>query len=186
MTEPLARNDLIDVIIQDHRNVESAFRDYENGGLSQEQLRDLAAYIIIELVRHSAAEEQYVYPAAREVLPDGDDIADHEIQEHAEAERVMKELEGVHPGDPAFDRLTRQLIDDIRHHVGDEEQDLLPRLKNNCTPEQLQDLGTKFLLAKDSAPTRPHPSAPDRPPANLILDPGVGMVDRLRDALAGR
>ncbi|PNG20684.1 hemerythrin, partial [Streptomyces cahuitamycinicus] len=33
---------------------------------------------------------------------------------------------------------------------------------------------------------RPHPSAPDTPPANKLLAPGTGMVDRLRDMLSGR
>jgi hypothetical protein len=39
---------------------------------------------------------------------------------------------------------------------------------------------------KKMAPTRPHPSAPDKPPANKILGPGAGLVDRLRDTLTGR
>ena len=43
-----------------------------------------------------------------------------------------------------------------------------------------------FVKSKKMAPTRPHPSAPDRPPANKILGPGVGLIDRMRDALTGR
>ncbi len=180
------QGDLIDVLITDHRNVEQAFTDYERGGLSDEQRKQLVDHIITELVRHSVAEEQYLYPAARETLQDGNEMADHEISEHAEAEQVMKQLEGLGPQEAEFDRLTRQLIDDIRHHVEDEEQDLFPQLQRACTEDQLQDLGVKISMAKDSAPTRPHPSTPDRPPANLILDPGAGMLDRLRDALSNR
>jgi hypothetical protein len=41
-------------------------------------------------------------------------------------------------------------------------------------------------MAKKMAPTRPHPAAPDTPPANKLLAPGAGLVDRLRDALTGR
>jgi hypothetical protein len=36
------------------------------------------------------------------------------------------------------------------------------------------------------APTHPHPSAPDKPPANKLLAPGAALVDRMRDALTGR
>jgi hypothetical protein len=50
----------------------------------------------------------------------------------------------------------------------------------------LCELGEKFEKSKKLAPTRPHPSAPDRPPANKILGPGVGLIDRMRDALSGR
>ncbi|MHA6803602.1 hemerythrin domain-containing protein [Salinifilum ghardaiensis] len=180
------KGDVVDVLTTDHREVDEAFTDYENGGLSNEQRRELVDHIITELVRHSVAEEHYLYPAAREALPDGDEIADHEIQEHAEAEDLMKRLEGADVTDPEFDGMVRNLIGAIRHHVQDEERDLFPRLQQACDANQLLDLGTKITQAKESAPTRPHPAAPDRPPANTILDPGVGLVDRLRDALSNR
>ncbi|RSN17028.1 hypothetical protein DMH25_04560 [Streptomyces sp. WAC 01325] len=38
---------------------------------------------------------------------------------------------------------------------------------------------------KQLAPTLPHPSAPDTPPANKLPAPGVGMVDRIRKVLTG-
>lgn len=42
------------------------------------------------------------------------------------------------------------------------------------------------VIAKKPAPTRPHPAAPDKPPANKLLGPGAGLVDRARDMLTGR
>ncbi|MER7010187.1 hemerythrin domain-containing protein [Saccharopolyspora sp. NPDC000359] len=186
MAQGTREGDLIDVLTKDHRSVESAFEEYERGGLSDQARRGLVDHIITELVRHSVAEEQHLYPAARKVLPDGDELADHEIEEHAEAEEVMKQLEGMEPSDAEFDRLVRKLISDIRHHVDDEEKDLFPRLQQACSADELQDLGAKIVQAKERAPTRPHPSAPDKPPANMVLDPGAGMIDRLRDALSGR
>jgi len=55
-----------------------------------------------------------------------------------------------------------------------------------CDGAELTELGKKFERAKKMAPTRPHPSAPDKPPANKILGPGVGLIDRMRAALSGR
>lgn len=185
MSETSTSTNLVDAIVLDHRHLEQSFSEYEQGGLDAGARRNLVAHIITELVRHSVAEEQHMYPAARSVLDDGDEIADHEIEEHAEAERVMKDLEGRQPDDPRFDELARQLIDEVRHHVSDEEQDLLPRLQQHCSAEQLDELGRKVLLAKQSAPTRPHPSAPDTPPTNRVLDAGAGLVDRVRDVLNG-
>jgi hypothetical protein len=127
-----------------------------------------------------------MYPAAREALPDGDKVADHELEEHAEAEKVMKQLDGLDPTDPRFDELVGTLMSDIRHHIAEEESDLLPKLQEACSTEQLRDLGEKVTRAKKMAPTRPHPSAPDTPPANKILGPGTALVDRMRDALSGR
>ncbi|GAB3212765.1 hemerythrin domain-containing protein [Marinactinospora thermotolerans] len=186
MTTAQSEHDLVSVIISDHREVERVFTELESGTGSPEHRKRLVEHVITELVRHSVAEEQYMYPAARKALPDGDEIADHELQEHAEAERVMKELDGLAPGDARFDELLGELMADIRHHIADEERDLLPRLQSACSAEELRDLGEKVLRAKESAPTRPHPSAPDQPPANRILDPGAGMIDRLRDKLTGR
>jgi hemerythrin superfamily protein len=178
--------DLIDVIVSDHREVEKIFTELESRSGSFEHRRQLADHVIAELVRHSVAEEMHMYPAARKALPGGDQLADHEIEEHAEAEQIMKELEGVEASDPRFDQLVGKLIADVRHHIEDEEGDLLPRLRQNCSADELRELGAKVLRAKKVAPTRPHPSAPDKPPANLILAPGAGLIDRLRDALSGR
>jgi hemerythrin superfamily protein len=178
------QQDIVDDIITDHREVEGVFAEIEKGAGGSK--RDLVEHVITELVRHSVAEEQYLYPVARRVLPDGEKIVDHELEEHAKAEQVMKALEETDAEDPKFDELTRELIDSIRHHVEDEEGDLLPKMREACDAEELRDLGEKFENSKKMAPTRPHPSAPDRPPANKILGPGVGLIDRMRDALTGR
>lgn len=178
--------DLVSVIVTDHREVEAAFKELESGNGTPEHRRDLADHVITELVRHSVAEEMYMYPAAREHLPDGDKLADHELKEHAEAEKIMKDLDGVDATDPKFDELMGKLMSEIRHHIEDEEGDLLPKLQQECSPEQLQELGEKVTKAKKAAPTHPHPAAPDKPPADKILGPGAALVDRMRDALSGR
>lgn len=177
--------DLIDAIVADHREVESVFADIEASGDSRNR-HALVEHVIVELVRHSVAEEQYLYPTARKVLPDGDELADHELAEHAEAEAVMKAIEKTDANDPRFTELVGNLIADVRHHLDDEEKDLLPRLRKACDEAELRALGEKFARAKKLAPTRPHPAAPDRPPANKVLGPGVGLIDRVRDALTGR
>lgn len=180
------QQDLVSVIIDDHRAVDRVFTELERGTGGAEHRRALADHVIAELVRHSVAEEQFMYPAARKYLDGGDRIAGHEIAEHAEAEQVMKELESVEATDPRFDQLLSKLIADVRHHIRDEETNLLPRLRSACSVEELRDLGKKVTRAKQVAPTRPHPSAPDTPPANLILGPGAGLIDRIRDKLSGR
>ncbi|MEU4565636.1 hemerythrin domain-containing protein [Micromonospora sp. NPDC023956] len=188
MTNPeaTAGRDVIDVLTSDHREVETLFAELESRQGTPEHRRQLVDVVIAELVRHSIAEESYVYPAARKAFPDGDQVAEHEISEHAEAERTMKELESVEPSDPRFDQLLAHLTSTIRHHVQEEETDLFPRLRAALAHEELVELADKVTAAKRIAPTRPHPAAPDHPPANKLLAPGAGLVDRLRDALSGR
>jgi hemerythrin superfamily protein len=183
---PAGPDDLVSVLTKDHREVELILAELQLGEGTPQHRRDLADHLTAELVRHSVAEEMYVYPAARKALADGNDVADREIAEHAEVERLLKELEGLDATDPQFDELIGKVIAEVRHHVQEEEKQLLPRLQDACSTAELLELGRLVVRAKDSAPTRPHPSVPDRPPANLILGPGVGMIDRLRDALSGR
>ncbi|MFL6144892.1 MAG: hemerythrin domain-containing protein [Labedaea sp.] len=182
----MSGTDLIDVIIADHREFEKIFTELESGTGGAQHRRDLLDHLIAELMRHAVAEEMFMYPAARKALSDGDEIVEHETAEHNEAEEDMKRLEELTPGDGRFNAMVGKLIADVRHHLEEEETKLLPRLRSACSTEDLQSLGQKVLLAKKVAPTRPHPNAPDTPPANLILAPGLGLIDRLRDALSGR
>jgi hemerythrin superfamily protein len=183
----IQQTDLIDDIITDHREVENAFKQIEN---TQDTgiRRQLVAQVVTKLVRHSVAEEQYLYPITRRVLPDGDEIADHELDEHATAEEIMKQLEKIQgqAEDVVFSALVRKLIGEIRHHIEEEEAGLLPKLRGACDAAELGELGEKFENTKKMAPTRPRPLVPDKPPANKILGPGVALIDRMRDALSGR
>ena len=98
----------------------------------------------------------------------------------------MKAIEKADAQDAEFDELVGKLIENVRHHIQEEESLLLPKLRATCDAAELDDLGEKFENSKKTAPTRPHPSAPDRPPANKILAPGAGLNDRMRDAITGR
>jgi hemerythrin superfamily protein len=186
MSTPTGTKDMIDILVEDHREVEELFRELERPGADAERLERLLTVAIAELVRHSVAEEIYLYPATREVLPDGDEIADREIADHGEAEETMKRLERLEPGVPEFRIEVESLISTVREHIADEEENLFPRLREACSVQQLADLGKKIDRAKRIAPTRPHPSSPSTPPANMLLAPGTGLVDRVRDALARR
>ncbi|MGW7435291.1 hemerythrin domain-containing protein [Streptomyces sp. NPDC054849] len=178
--------DVIAELTTDHREVEEIFGKIEALPSGDARRKHHADQVIMELVRHSVAEESYLYPAVRKQLPNGDALADRELEDHATAERTMKDLEGCDADDPRFDTLMMRLMAEIREHVADEEENLFPQLRTACTPEMLGELGDKVRTAKKTAPTRPHPSAPDTPPANKLLAPGVGLVDRLRDMMSGR
>ena len=178
--------DLVTVITEDHRSVEKVFDELQRGNGSDEHRRNLADHMIAELVRHSVAEEQFMYPATRKYVAGGDDIADHEISEHGEVEQLLKNLEGVDPSHARFNELVSAVVENVRHHVEEEENDLLPKLRSAVSEQELRELGDRVLRAKEVAPTRPHPSAPKQPPANLIVQPGAGFIDKIRDGLGKR
>jgi hypothetical protein len=181
--EPQSLNHLI---TEDHRAVERAFAELERGSLAAEYRKQLMDHITADLVRQFVAKEQLVYPVVRERVAGGDDIVDQQIAEQERAEHTLKQLEDMDPEEIEFQTLTARLISDIRTHIAYQEEALLPRLAAACAPAELADLGRKARITKDAAPTRPHPGSPDRPPANLLIDTGVGIIDKIRDALAGR
>ncbi|WP_436775895.1 hemerythrin domain-containing protein [Yinghuangia sp. YIM S09857] len=176
---------VVDELTADHREVEEMFHRLELSADAEER-RKLAEQSTIELVRHSVAEEEYLYPAVREHLPDGDLVADKELADHAGVEKLLKEWEKTPEHEPRFSELLREISTEVRAHVDDEENRLFPSLAAHCGPDVLDDLGDKVRRAKKLAPTRPHPSAPDTPPANKLLAPGTGLVDRARDLVTGR
>lgn len=178
-------NRLMQEIVGDHREVEAMFHALETGVPEPGERRTMVDRIIIELMKHSAAEEQLLYPAARRLLPDGDEIADRELIEHGAAERTMHRLDGMEPADPEFEPLLRELMAEVREHVQDEERTLLPRLSLAAGREQTESMGSALAMAKRTAPTHPHPSSPKTPPAN-VMNSVTGIVDHIRDALSGR
>ncbi|MGW3150659.1 hemerythrin domain-containing protein [Streptomyces sp. NPDC001177] len=173
-------------LMADHREVEEMFGRIEAMTGGGQELRDLVDEVTIELVRHSVAEEQYLYPAVREYVEGGDRLADKELADHGRVEKILKQLERTDTDDAQMSPLLQQLMDEVTAHVQDEENNLFPALRQTCTPEMLDDLGDKIRRAKAMAPTRPHPAAPDTPPANKLLAPGAGLVDRARDFVTGR
>ncbi|CAL9653947.1 hemerythrin domain-containing protein [Streptomyces sp. enrichment culture] len=177
---------VIEELTTDHREVDALFDEIQALPPGDDRQREVADQLTIELVRHSVAEEAHLYPAVRRYVDDGDDLADKEVADHAEVERMLKELESCAPGDGRFDTLVAQLKQSVTAHVRDEEDRLFPLLAEACPAGLLDELGDKVRSAKKAAPTRPHPAAPDTPPANKLLSPGVGMVDRVRDMFTGR
>jgi hemerythrin-like domain-containing protein len=187
MTASTAPTDVIMFLTEQHREVDDIFAQLEDmDGATDEKVQRLAEQVVTSLVKHSVAEEIYLYPAVRKALPDGDDVADHELHEHDEAEQTMKKLEGLTPEQAEFWPTLHQLIGEIRHHVDEEENNLFPKLRAACSEQELQELGRKVQQAEKFAPTRPHPSAPAEGAALGALAPGAGLVDRIRDALSGR
>ena len=178
--------DVIAELTADHREVDELFEQINAAPPGGPDRKKLVDALTVELVRHSVAEEMHLYPAVREHVEEGDALADKELADHARVEELLKELEGREPTDEDFDRLVRELHTEVTAHVDDEENHLFTQLRSACHPYVLESLGEKVRDAKKTAPTRPHPGAPSTPPANKLLAPGLGLVDRARDYVSGR
>jgi hemerythrin superfamily protein len=179
--------DVIEILMEDHREVERMFAELEGLDDSEQNAarrKQLVEQVTIELVRHSVAEEAEVYPAVKSKV--SEEEAERAKHEHAEAEMTMKRLERLKPDDPSFNAELLLLMREIREHVAEEENEMFPHMRSIFSPDELIELGRKVELTKKLAPTRPHPSAPDAPPGDKILGPVTGLLDRMRDAISRR
>ena len=183
------QRDVIAILEQDHREVEEMFAELESlrGDSSEEataRRRELTEQVTAELVRHSVAEEVIVYPEVEDKV--SEEEAEHAREEHAEAEETLKRLEKLDPGDPAFDDELSTLMEEVRHHIEDEEGEMFAHMRQVIDAEELRKLGDRVDAFKKVAPTRPHPNVPNQPMARVAAGPAASLFDRMRDLATGR
>jgi hemerythrin superfamily protein len=175
--------DAITLLKQDHKTVERLFKQFEKSEDDPKQSRKVADEIIKELSVHAAIEEQIFYPAVREAMPDADDTILEALEEHHVAKWLLSEIDGMPPTAERFRAKTTVLIESVRHHVEEEEQELFPEVRKAMKRKPLQELGAQMEEAKKTAPTKPHPKAPDEPPANVAANAGAAVVDKAKTAV---
>jgi hemerythrin superfamily protein len=186
VTEATSGTDVVDELTADHREATALLDQILTTTTDPQARRDMADTVITELVRHSVAEEMYVYPVIQDTFPDGKKVVEHDIEEHKELERTMKELEGVQADDPRFTELVTELRRLLHHHATDEENEQFPELRARVPREKLVQMREQVDTAKKVAPTRPHPGSPNNQVFHKLVGPGVGLMDRVRDKLTGR
>jgi hemerythrin superfamily protein len=178
--------DAITLLKNDHREVEKLFKRFEKAGDNAHvQKRDIVDRIIEELSKHAAVEELLFYPVTRATVPDVEDTALESIEEHHIVKWVLNELDGMDPRDERFDAKVTVLIENVRHHVEEEEEEYFPKVRDELGRKSLNHLGDAMEQAKATAPTHPHPRAPDEPPGNIFANAGAGAIDRLTDTVSG-
>lgn len=177
--------DAIDLLKHDHRIVEQMFRDYRAVPVER-QRRAVVEILVRELSKHAALEELLFYPFARKAMPGAADEIEQHLRDHQGLKELLAQLDGLRAGDERTDRLLRRLRREVQHHVHQQEDDFMPRLRAAAEQRALDELGTALDAAKRTAPTRPHPRAPTQPPALAVVAPVAALYDRLRDRLQGR
>ncbi|HXJ63733.1 MAG TPA: DUF2188 domain-containing protein [Actinomycetota bacterium] len=192
MSQPLAEHtegtDAVEFLMTEHRAVEALFARFEGirGSDDGAAMESLVADIATELRVHSEIEEAVFYPAIRRALAEGDELADEGLLEHQEVEEGLAEIGQMSAEDAHYEARVMTLINDVRHHVNEEEGEILPKLRLSLGERTLQALGEELQTAKralmsgrdasvlrelpfpdpetvDVAPTAPAPPAAARP-----------------------
>ena len=82
------------------------------------------------------------------------------IEEHHVADVLVMELAAMSPDDERFEAKTTVLIENVTHHIEEEEQEWFPQVREGLSRTQLREIGEEIAEAKQRAPRRPEqPSA---------------------------
>ena len=153
--------DAIVLLKDEHRLIRKTFRAFENAGDRAYATKGRLVDRMVELLTiHTYIENEVMYPRVRELLPEVEDDVLESYEEHHVADVLVMELVGMKPEDERFRAKTTVLIENVRHHIEEEEQEWFPQVREGLSRTQLRDLGARMLEKRDSAPTKPtQPSA---------------------------
>jgi hemerythrin-like domain-containing protein len=153
--------DAIVLLKNDHKEILKTFKEFEKAGENATKRKGQLVDKMIELLTvHTYIENEVMYPRVRELLPELEDDVLESYEEHHVADVLVIELAAMKPDAERFDAKTTVLIENVRHHIEEEEQEWFPKVRQGLGRKQLQELGAEMEAAKKKAPTRPsQPSA---------------------------
>ncbi|MFD7400659.1 hemerythrin domain-containing protein [Streptomyces virginiae] len=148
--------DGIVLLKEDHKAVEKLFKRFEKAGEdAHAEKRKIADQVIGELTTHTWIEEKIFYPAAREAAPDTKDHVLESIEEHHVVLWMLSELRDLDATDERFDAKMTVLMENVRHHVEEEEKEWFPEVRKAMGRNRLTELGEQMETAKKKAPGEP-------------------------------
>ncbi|MFC0106617.1 hemerythrin domain-containing protein [Kibdelosporangium aridum] len=136
--------DVVDMIMDDHREVERLFNELKNNPDKRPLLTPVMCAL---LVAHSRAEESEVYPVAKKEAGETDEV-EHSQQEHAEAEKLLAELAQADPTGSRYEQLLDKVIESVTHHVEEEESTVLPGMRSRLDGDRLSQLAKAFASSR--------------------------------------
>lgn len=143
--------DPVEMLKQDHARVKGLFRKWEAAPAGQpERRRELVVQIIRELVVHERIEEDVFYPAFRQAAgAKGKEIVAHSHMEHEVVDNLVDQLQQTDLDDPQFEGLLRLVIENVEHHIQEEEEKMLPKAHDVLGADRLEELAGAMMELKE-------------------------------------
>ncbi len=154
-------SDAITLLKADHRQIRRLFREYRQTSDTAVKTKAKLVQQIIELLTvHTYVEDEVMYPQVRELLPDlGEDMLES-YEEHHVADVLCGELAALTPDAEHFEAKTIVLIENVTHHIEEEEGSRFPEIRAGLSRTKLREIGAMLEDARQRAPKIPRqPSA---------------------------
>ena len=142
--------DLSELIAHDHQVVAGLLQALEDTGRADRF--PLAHRLIDELAAHIAAELQILYPALRDIVPGGVELANRGQADHDTLRPVLVALERAHPDEAGFEDVVRGVAVAFEGHVPPVETEFVPALRSVVGEGAMLELGAVYASVKDNLP----------------------------------
>ncbi|MGL6344658.1 MAG: hemerythrin domain-containing protein [Waterburya sp.] len=134
-----------DVIRMDHQKVNILMAEIEKSD-NPEKIQEYFGQIYRDLMVHSVAEEQVVYPKVRPFY--GEEDTQELYDEQAQLKKILEQMKQVEPNSQEFKKMLQQVKEMVGDHTRQEESTMFLAINNNCSSQQQQQMATEFKEAK--------------------------------------
>lgn len=163
--------DVFDVLAEDHEEIRQVLAELEKGptaatGASEDQLMlrtIMTEELTAEEAKHEDAELACLWPAVREHVPGGEQLADMGVCAELEIAALLAGLGKLDAGQPGFEDMLAAFTRAALGHFDFEERHVWPRLRSALPPRAAAQLGDKILQARQSPPALPAQSPSPQP-----------------------
>ncbi|MEV0354437.1 hemerythrin domain-containing protein [Nocardia sp. NPDC050697] len=154
-------SDAIVLLREDHKQIRKLFREFEKAGDDANATKGRVIDKVIEaLTVHTYIENEAMYPEVRKLVPELEDDILESYEEHHVADILVFELSLLKPEDERFTAKAKVLIENVDHHIDEEEQEWFPKVREALGRKQLQEIGARMAELREKAPRKPsQPSA---------------------------
>jgi iron-sulfur cluster repair protein YtfE (RIC family) len=139
--------DAISMLTDDHQKVKNLFARYESARNFTVR-QEAAERVFAELEIHTQLEETIFYPAYEaHAGTQGTQLVAESRVVHKRVKELMQALQGLDVEDEAFEITFSALMDDVQHHVAEEENKMFPEAQK-ILGDQLEALMDDMLALK--------------------------------------
>jgi hemerythrin superfamily protein len=124
---------VVEQLRSDHRRINTLFHQYEFGEHTREARTGVLQQIYRELFRHTALEEEMVYPIVRQALKESEQqLVRDSVQAHSRIKELLQQIDGRSSGGEDVGGLIQELQTCVLQHVQEEEQEILPKVEERA------------------------------------------------------
>ena len=124
MFEIFKSNPAVALLKEDHERVKKLFGQFEKTK-GKAAKKGIVREALTELKVHAAIEEEIFYPAVRKAV--GKEVMNEADEEHHVAKVLIAELDTMSGSESHFDAKFVVLAENVRHHIKEEENEMLPK-----------------------------------------------------------